>query len=336
MKHIYPMRLAVLLWLVCLFTPLVSHAEKSRYDLPYYSEPGIYPAPTASTAATKNTPPTKNKIVQTTHTQSVETHHLYTQTAVPSKRSVSHFSAIDIAGPFQVTLSGGRSQQAVTLDGDPRAVARVTSVVVSGALILRMRPQPPEEVTQHIFYNPWVRVKINSNGPLSSLRLAGATHLTGYNINSYGLTIETQDQAGVKLQGNLRLDSVLMNGSGGVSLSSISGSHLNISGFGANRLFLAGRVDILDAHLGNAVRLAAMQLPARLVYVQTQDNASADVWPEQALYAFASGNSNIFYTHVPDVTAGHSQDMGNILLLKSAYTSKIYHKPRSERVKGYG
>ncbi len=316
MKRIYQSK--VLLWALCLLSFSIWAQDESRYDLPYYSEPGILPAPASSATHTPsvNNKPANNKTVQTTTAKTVAIHHQTTQ-LLSQKRYLSHFAALDIDGPFRVTVAGGsRSKPSVDLNGDPRAMARVSSVVVNGALVLRMRPAPPEEASQKIFYNPWIIVKINSNGPLSSVRLGGPSRLSGYGVTSSGLTLITQDQASVNLEGNLHIDSILDNSSGSISLSQVSGDHLSINGFGANRLFLAGRVDILDAHLGGAIRLAAMQLPARLVYVQTQDNASAEVWPVRVLYAFASGNSNIFYTHVPAITAGHSQNSGNILRLR--------------------
>lgn len=219
------------------------------------------------------------------------------------------FSALAVNGTFSVKITALPGKQTVRMIGSPEALARVSATVVGDTLTLKMVPRTDVPAPA----NPWVSVSVNMPRPLRGLALSGSAEVHGQGLRSPGLWVVAQDQSSLRLSGDITLTQVEDNSCGYVEIGKIHANYVQVLGAGPGNLRLSGSTNVLTARLFNQIHLIAMGLSAQKVYVTTQDQALAEVYPIQALYAFAKDASSIYYYHRPPFLVNSVHDAANVL-----------------------
>ncbi len=79
------------------------------------------------------------------------------------------------------------------------------------------------------------------------------------------------------------------------------------------RVGLAGRVGNLDVYVADNARFGGQYLHATNVYVQTRNNAHANVSGSRRIFASASDNSSIYYFGSPNNVSRNTADLGIVV-----------------------
>lgn len=110
------------------------------------------------------------------------------------------------------------------------------------------------------------------------------------------------------------LDRIYLQGAGHVNAVGLSQPHLRIILDGSGYAFLAGRVERYEATLTGTARLNAKCLYSRMIFVNTTDQAQAEILTvTDGVSAFASGNSDIYYYSDPDMVAPYTRQSGSVM-----------------------
>lgn len=212
------------------------------------------------------------------------------------------------------------------------------SIAINGgvSVILKYRPDRPPVLreagrgTQNI--NVFVRqntLTINAPGgrlrsklpqvvvfldnPLQSLSVKGIADVSGSDLSSRHLSIWAKGPGRIALAGDLRTSQIWQSSGGYVSLQGVRSKDLSIKLSQMATTRLQGKVKLLTARLHNSSTLEAEKLHARTVFIKTNNNAIARVYPINNLRAFAHGRSQILYYHSPRNMTEDARQSGNIL-----------------------
>lgn len=222
--------------------------------------------------------------------------------------ALAPFSSIEADGDFNIYITGGNNRS-VVLDND--ANEYVNAEVIDNKLVLNV-PVYPEE--KNIVFPPaTVRITVPY---VEALYLNGHSSVIGNNIRSYGLTIVSDEDSNIVLNGVVGVNKITASGDSNISISWVDSKNLEVLLSGCARVYLAGVTDLLQARLAGASHLNAKYLRPRVMLIQTQDQAVAEVLAIKYLYAFATGQSNIYYFKTPDKNYLESTEFsGNSLQL---------------------
>jgi hypothetical protein len=212
---------------------------------------------------------------------------------VTGHQQVGPFTAIVVDGPMDIDLVSqppmARSHRLEYVSSRETAGLLVASVD-NGTLYLRnmakilVKGEP----------RPRIIVPV---GELRSLNYNGSGVLTGRQIRTPNLTTLNAHGGIISLSGsNIPLRSIMVSGGGNVSISGIKTPRtLTVRGKDTSRITLTGTAQAIEVILSLYSWLDARSLRAENGFVNTAENARADVNVRHSLNAFATGNSNIYY-----------------------------------------
>lgn len=263
--------------------------------------------------------------------------------------SIPPFSTLAIQGPINVTISTRQmhfSVPTLMLLGDPQTVAAVRWEIKNHTLYLGTKwnywPKRGDRLTVvlHLLPSQLKQIKFNSNGrllgigltgPLSltatgagcidlytnkldlkSLDANGKTNITIHDILSSDLVIEDKSAGKISLQGEVVLNTLDFSSSGNLQIYWVNSSNLKINANGQGQIILAGIAKNLDIHLSKKVHLLAKQLRGATGFVETQNQAHAEVTIKK-LNAVAKDNSLVYYSWPINSLSTYTQNAGLIL-----------------------
>jgi hypothetical protein len=148
---------------------------------------------------------------------------------------------------------------------------------------------------------------------LQDLKSAGRADIHILGIKSGLLNIEDNGNGKINLGGDMVLHNLTYNGTSMLSIEWINSSEVNVTGSGRGKIFLAGRAGTLNATLSDHVMMDAQYLHADKGFINTRDNARADVWTKYNLSALATKGSNIYYYHDSQMVAGYMVAPGAVI-----------------------
>ena len=225
------------------------------------------------------------------------------------KLSFRNYTGIDASGNIDLIIHGRRHTLASI---DPRA---------------HLIPDPENErqlkyrrvmwESNGVLYidnpTPYRRIKITLSMPqLASLTVRGAVHVVGDHIKSRGLILSDSSSDNVMLNGMMNVASVSAHGSGNISLRWVKSSLLTVNSDGQGVIRMAGLASILRARLSNQAKFAGQFLRAKEAMVRTDQVAAANIFPINAVQAFAYDFSNIYLYHAPKSLNRITMQSGNV------------------------
>ncbi len=255
------------------------------------------------------------------------------------------FSSLVISGPINVKIVTRDKTPWVKLEGDSQSLANVYAAVKNGTLYLSMNPAFIPSENNHI-------IAIVNNCLITDLQYygsgqVGGTGLTGtmvitatgsgtvtllgnhldlrtvnvgnssnvhvLGIDSNLLNVLDNSSGKVNLGGKMVLQDVTYNGSGPLSIYWVTSTDVKVEGNGTGRVFIAGVANLLDVTLANHTWLDARYLRAKRAFVNTRDDATADVWTRCTLGALATGTSSINYYNNPGFAGNYMLPPGMVL-----------------------
>ena len=147
---------------------------------------------------------------------------------------------------------------------------------------------------------------------LEGLRLNGPVYVRGDHIHSHELSIHDNSTRAVHLKGMMNVAYVGAHSQGDIRLEWVKGDIIKVNGDGSGSIFIAGVAKELRAKINATTHLNAQYLRATNVMVRTRDEASAKVFPVDAVEAFAYGFSNVYLYHAPISLNRMTKQSGNI------------------------
>jgi hypothetical protein len=102
-------------------------------------------------------------------------------------------------------------------------------------------------------------------------------------------------------------------GSGNVRLTNIDVDHFIADIDGSGYVYLAGHANRFDAQVTGSSHLDAKALTARVVFVNTDDFAQAEILSHGQISALSGGNSDIYYYENPGLVAQHETYSGSVM-----------------------
>lgn len=267
-----------------------------------------------------------------------------------SVQSLPTFSKLVLTGPLHVILKQqGKPMMEVT--GPQKAVGNIVAEVKEDTLYLRsMRNVPVKEQPNVTVYinsaQPLTALTFNSSGTLTAthlntpelnilvnsgqridlsgpriglrkLTVLGPTPIHIRGIHSDLLDVDAQRAADITLDGVAGLRNLDYYGPGKFHLQWVKGHRVNIHSH-QGHIFLAGIADALDAVLSREGNLNARYLRVNNAFVNTADNAKAEIFVKNKFNAFASGSSNIYYYHTPRLLTKYMRQKGSVLQIVAA------------------
>jgi len=148
---------------------------------------------------------------------------------------------------------------------------------------------------------------------LQKLVVGGSVHVTGTLQPLHALSITAAGSGTVVLNGVVRLHRVQQSGNSVVHIRWVNSDVLLLEGQGHSRMELAGVAKRLYARLTDDAVLHAQYLRTQAVQVQTKNHAIAHVCPIDALRAFASQGSRIYYYKFPIDILRYTTQSGSVL-----------------------
>lgn len=274
-----------------------------------------------------------------------------TSTPLVSKNvATPYFSALAIQGPVNVYINAIQTASAtptLQLFGDFKTVSAVTWKIKNQTLYLGTKwdywPQhgdhltikvniPPAQLKQIYFNSPGSLLGKGLSGSLvlitqgngsiklctnklnlSLLSVNGKTNITLHHIHSTNLIIQGKNDGKIRLEGEVALKAINLAGNGNLMLYWINSPHLNINATGTGKILLAGIVKTLDIHLAQKAFLFAKFLRADNGFIETQNQAHAEITIKNKLNTLAKDESIIYYSKPVKFLNSFSQNTGLVL-----------------------
>jgi hypothetical protein len=234
---------------------------------------------------------------------------------ITTHQQVQPFTAIVVDGPMDIDLIPQPPTERLhrlTFVSSRETAGSLVASVDNGVLYLRNmekmhakgmpRPQVKVPVGELHFLN------YNSSGILSGQRIRGQ-NLTKINVNGGVVSLSGPE---------IGLRSLTVTGGGNVSISNIKTSQtLYVRGKDNTRIALKGRAQAIEVVLSLNSALDARFLRAENGFVNTTDNARADVNVRHSLNAFATGTSNIYYhQQQPELLSKYLRHASSVLFFQ--------------------
>lgn len=263
-----------------------------------------------------------------------------------TQQNLANFSKLAITGPVHVvfTQQAGNTPT-LQVAGAENAVGNIAAEVRHDTLVIRsMRTVPVKEVPAVTVYinggavssimmsapgsltatnmnTPYLNLLVNSgtavnlSGPhigLQKLTVIGPTPISVKGMNTHLLNVHAERAADISLEGIAGLSNLDYYGPGTFKLSWVNSRHINVRSQ-QGHIFLGGIADSLDATLSRSAQLDARYLRTKTAFINTADDARADVWTSKALNAFATGSSNIYFYKTPKLLTKYMRQKGSVL-----------------------
>lgn len=239
------------------------------------------------------------------------------KTLVRSTEAIRHLS---LEGPLNITLLGK----------DPEVATRIIlphqTVPSKLNRQKKIEKNTPSVVRWHtkggtLFINGQTRTKkpiVLWLQDLTKLSIQGPVILHTDHLLTHALVLDDQGTASVDLEGNLSIQSIQKTGTGHLRLQWVNSDTLSITS-DRGTIECAGRAHHLIAKLTQRAQLIATALRSRVVWVQTEQTAHAQVLPLIMLNAFAYGKSRIDYFKTPQTLDAHRWQEAKILPLELSH-----------------
>lgn len=158
-----------------------------------------------------------------------------------------------------------------------------------------------------------VPMQMTVNVPeLDALAVRGNVSVTSDHLRSHGLSVFDDSTGNVYLNGMMDVDAITQQGTGALYLSWANSQVLRVFANNRGPVKLSGIAKQLRAKLNNNARFDGQYLRANSIFVRTQQQAQAKVFPVHALDAFAYDFSNIYLFHAPESINRMTMQSGNI------------------------
>jgi hypothetical protein len=274
------------------------------------------------------------------------------QTATPfvvKNEAIGTFSGLDIRNPVNVVIEAAPAISTPTLQilGDPKSVAATTWAVKNHILYLATKwnywPRQGDRLTIKVNVSPSQlnQIRFTSNGcligkgltgsltlttkgsgciklcanklNLKSLTVDGKTSIMLYDIDSTNLVVQGRNNGKIKIEGDVALQSIRVAGNGSLMVYWVDTPCLKISAMDTEKIVLAGVVRNLDVQLTGKTCLLAKQLQVENGFVETQNQAQAEITVRDRLNALAKDRSVIYYSPNVDFISSYTESSGLVL-----------------------
>lgn len=243
---------------------------------------------------------------------------LYSATAT-SNIMPAPIKRIEISGPIDLEMVSQGQPNEVTLQGGPAAQWVQKSFVNNTLKIWYGYPASTNKLGADVKKTPTppipvIRPLVCVNAPeLTSLTYNGTGVVDTRALSGKNLNVDIPNAKQVRMQGQMDVQRLSYGGNTHTTLYWINTPTLSITGSGHSVINLAGVVGDLTVMLSGNSYLNARYLRAKTIFVNTADNARADVSPLINLNAFATGHSNIYYFNDPLYIHDYRYEDGDIL-----------------------
>lgn len=258
-------------------------------------------------------------------------------------RTTRYFSDLSFEGDLNVVIKKSKKGSSLTLQGDSRDLAYITTTVKDGRMVVDV----PDYYLRHgpvkatVYVNKLNRLAFNGNGNIEAKNLVGSNmdlqlyingevnlsgklalreiKVTGKNIlklehvTSKKLNIVMNGQSDITMKGMVNLKTLRAGGSGKLSLYWIDSPDLEVEGHGSVKIYLAGVARYLHALTNDDSELDARYLRSNKVYVKALGHSLIRVVSNKELNAFAAEQGRINYYQSPRLRAEHMAQNGAVL-----------------------
>lgn len=258
-------------------------------------------------------------------------------------RTTRYFTDVQFDGDLNVIIKRSSKGSSLTLQGDSRDLAFITTKVKDG----RVSVDVPDYYLRHgpvlatVYVNKLSRLAFNGNGNIEGknlrtksmelqLYINGKVNLSG-NLNLREMKITGENKINLKevsskkldiimnggsditMQGVVNLENLKFGGKGKLALHWIDSPDLEVEGHGDVKVYLAGVARYLRAVTRDNSELDARYLRSNKVYVKAFGHSLIRVVSNKELNAFASDHGRINYYQSPRLRAEHMSKNGAIL-----------------------
>lgn len=259
-------------------------------------------------------------------------------------RDVPSFTRVDVKGQIDVSLHSGYKNPKVILQGDPRDLANVTTVVKDGTLLVKAQENYPK---QHGSMKAIIRAsqlrafKYRGKGSITAPRLnthamdlyidnTGRTVLNGHigvrrleilgtgytqikGLKSPNLCLKLHGKHRVRLSGVVNLARLDMKDDAWLALNWVNSPALIIRAQDRAFIQLAGVVDKLDVVLRDKACLRGRYLRADRAFVKTFGTSVASITALKRQHTLASDGSDIHFYNISDMRTDFMAFNGSVL-----------------------
>ncbi len=206
------------------------------------------------------------------------------------ERQVGEFDRVELAGIWDVTITQG-DHTTLTVEGDERVLARLSTEVDGGVLKLR---------TPCVLWPLWLRRELIARlavKDLRELRTSGANH--------------------VRSAGALQVESLLLSTSGVDRAElTLKARSVEVKMSGAGEVRLSGSADRLHLKSSGTGHFYAKDLPSREVTVEASGASDIAVFALERLNVSTSGTGTVAYGGNP-VVVQNSSGLSKVVALAS-------------------
>lgn len=199
--------------------------------------------------------------------------------AAERRYTVTDFDRVEVDGPFQVTLSTGRSGFALA-SGSAQAIDRV-SIEVQGRT-LRVRPNR----------SAWGGYPGEGTGPVAVT--LGTHDLRGASVGGSG-SLSIDKASGLKFD-------LTLSGSGRISVAALEADTLNLGLVGSGKISLAGKAKQLRATIQGAGDLDAEKLAVEDARINADTSGNVKLAVRRSADVTGSGAGDTLITGKPACT----------------------------------
>jgi hypothetical protein len=229
----------------------------------------------------------------------------------PSWRTLTsdYLESVSIDGPFDIELIHSTTQNRAEIFANEEELKQLDIDATGNTLNMGVNPRYSRKGT---IPARWLVRIYTSN--LNRLSLYGSANLTARSLDCPNLIVEAADDSQVYVRGEVGIFQLLVpEGDPYIDISRVNSRDLLIEADGGT-ISLAGATQFMDARLAGDAHLNAKYLRVNKIWIQTTDNALAEVVVTRTLRAFADANSNVlFYNRKPKYLTDVTQISGNVL-----------------------
>ncbi len=177
------------------------------------------------------------------------------------------------------------------------------------------------EIRQHMLYLRQIGYSTRATAvtvymhDINELDVFGRTELKTQHLNSSGLNLRVDTAGIINLDGLITLKQLSVSGNSKINLRWVRGNNVTLYSHGHSRINIAGNIGILRAKLFGHSFLNARYLRTQQTWIKTRDFAQAQVIASDALQAYPTDHSNIYYYKSPNLLNPINSAAGNTLQL---------------------
>jgi hypothetical protein len=228
--------------------------------------------------------------------------------------NTNYFDGITIDGPFDIEVISNTNQNRAEIFANREDLKQLNFAVNNSTLTVspnsrynKRQPKPAR----------WL-MRIYTNN-LRLICLYDSANLTALSLDSRYLFVVAADDSQLYIRGMIGVLQVSVPyGNPYIDIAWVNCTDL-LMDINGGSIALAGTTQFLNARLAGDTHLDIKQLRIHKIWLQTTDNAVAEVVATHTLRAFASGNSNILYYTTPTYLTDFSEISGNVLQMGHWY-----------------